>query len=140
MWLLRFSYLRYCGYVTEEAMTEDGGRSNKDFILVFCSDTGIRLLQDAGDIFCDGTFGTVKCCPPFCQIVVLQAKVEDKRALPAAYALLTRKVRICYIRYPVFRLQQQLDKVSHCTPKSLGSVECLPQEGIVGLHCLRAVV
>jgi hypothetical protein len=82
-------------------MTEDGGRSNKDFILVFCSDTGIRLLQDAGDIFCDGTFGTVKCCPPFCQIVVLQAKVEDKRALPAAYALLTRKVRICYIRYPV---------------------------------------
>ena len=39
-----------------------------------------------------------------------------------------------------FRLQQQLDKVAHCTPKSLGSVECFPQEGVVGLHCLRAVV
>ncbi len=55
---------------------------------------GSASFRMHGNIFCDGTFGTVKCCPPFCQIVVLQAKVDEKRALPAAYALLTRKVRI----------------------------------------------
>jgi hypothetical protein len=37
----------------------------------------------------DSTFDTVTCCPPFAQIVFLQAKIGDKRPLPAAFALLT---------------------------------------------------
>jgi hypothetical protein len=40
----------------------------------------------------DSTFDMVTCCPPFTQIVFLQAKIGDKRPLPAAFALLTRKV------------------------------------------------
>ena len=71
-------------------------RRNDDYIIVFASDTGIHLLREATDINIDGTFGTVTCVPPFVQIVFLQAKVGDKRPLPAAFALLTRKVRFSH--------------------------------------------
>jgi hypothetical protein len=37
-------------------------------------------------------FQTVKCLPPFKQILFKQAKIRDTRLLPVAFALLTRKV------------------------------------------------
>jgi hypothetical protein len=83
---------KYSGYVHEEEVEEGKPRRNNDYILLFASDTGIHLLQEASEIFMDGTFGTVTCVPPFVQIVFLQAKVGEKRPLPAAFALLTRKV------------------------------------------------
>jgi hypothetical protein len=78
--------------VHEEEVEDGQQRRNNDYILIFASDTGIHLLQEASEIFMDGTFGTVTCVPPFVQIVFLQAKVGEKRPLPAAFALLTRKV------------------------------------------------
>ncbi len=48
----------------------------------------------------DSTFNMVTCCPPFTQIVFLQAKIGDKRPLPAAFALLTRKESFFCTRWP----------------------------------------
>ncbi len=40
----------------------------------------------------DGTFQTVKCLPPFKQILFVQAKIGDTQLLPVAFTLLTQKV------------------------------------------------
>ena len=45
------NYLRYCGYVHPEELGEDGERVNKDFLMLFFSDTGLHILQQATDIF-----------------------------------------------------------------------------------------
>ena len=45
------NYLRHCGYVHPEELGEDGERVNKDFLMLFFSDTGLHILQEANNIF-----------------------------------------------------------------------------------------
>ncbi len=48
----------------------------------------------------DSNFDMVTCCPPFTQIVFLQVKIGDRRPLPAAFALLTRKISFFVLADP----------------------------------------
>jgi hypothetical protein len=53
---------RYCGYIDA---VEDGQeeQENRDAMVLFASDNGITMLQNAVDLFLDGTFST--CPAPF---------------------------------------------------------------------------
>jgi hypothetical protein len=89
---------RFSGYVHPA----NGERRNRDYLMLFASETGLHILRTCSDVFIDGTFGTVKSVPPFSQIIFIQAKIQDKRALPVAFALLTRKVSTSLVYVDIF--------------------------------------
>jgi hypothetical protein len=89
------SVYRYCGYVDEEQNErDDQSENNRDAILVFFSNNGLWLMQNSYEMHIDGTFATTP--HPFKQLVFVQAKQKGMRAVPVAFALLTRKVTIFF--------------------------------------------
>jgi hypothetical protein len=83
---------------------EESQNNNKDAILVFFSTLGQWLMQNCYEMHIDGTFATTP--DPFKQLVFIQAKQKGNRAVPVAFALLTRKV----MKYDVSHLNFQIFK------------------------------
>ena len=64
-------------------------------VLGFCSPTGITMIKNAGDLFCDGTFEIAE-STLFTQVWVVSVKVENKLSLPAMFFILPSKEKPVY--------------------------------------------
>ncbi len=42
---------RFSGYVHDEEVQEGAERANKDYLMLFFSDTGLHMLREATDLF-----------------------------------------------------------------------------------------
>ena len=81
-------------------MVEDG--QGEDRVIMFATDTNIKLLCEAQTIYVDGTFQT---CPSlFYQVFTIHA-FKNGRQFPLVYALLPNKSQATYVR--AFELVKQ---------------------------------
>lgn len=81
-------FLRFMGPVKD---------TGDEMMLIFASENGLQLLQQAKIISCDGTFST--CPPPFCQLFVIMSQLNPSVNIPCVFGLLPNKFTGTYVKF-----------------------------------------